>query len=41
MIKILESLGFERAGMPFLRRSQDLVLYTLSGRSIPSPGAVV
>jgi len=35
MIKILEGLGFEPAGRPFLRRGQELVLYTLSGGGIP------
>lgn len=27
MIRILESLGFRRTGMPFLRRTQELVLF--------------
>jgi RimJ/RimL family protein N-acetyltransferase len=37
MIRILESLGFERTGGPFPRRSRILVVYLRSGRDDPGP----
>jgi len=41
MIRILESLGFKRGGKPFLRPTQELVLFIRWGKGTPGSGAIV